>query len=187
MAYTWDVWKPSGEKSKHFGGFSTVDDFLNHYASCDPRCHYEICRDETLIAVAFDLEVMYGDALHAATIAAMGLTPSDPDGPMRISTEHIERVFPQLVGARRLVSTSHRGRSAPPGAAVDTTQHSDHIKYPDFVLKDMNARHAFKSALGECLHHLLPCLDVSVYDSNKQMRLLYSCKIDQVTPTLCSH
>jgi hypothetical protein len=130
MAYAWDVWTPSGEKSKRFGGFSTVDDFLRHYVSCDPRCHYEICRDETPIAVAFDLEVNYGDASHADTIAAMGFTPSDPDGPLRISTEHIERVFPQLVGARRLVSTSHRGRSgAPPGAAVDTTKHSYHIKY----------------------------------------------------------
>ena len=169
MAYALDVWK-LGKMSKHFGGFNTVDDFLRHYASCDPRCHYEILRDETPMAVAFDLDVKYTKNSHAETIEAMGFAPSDPDGVLRIATEHIDRVFPQLVGARRLVSTSHRPQ----------TQHSFHVKYLDFVLRDMTARRAFKAALTTHLQHLTPCIDASVYESNHQMRLLYSCKIDEL-------
>jgi len=90
MAYAMDVWKPSGEMSKHFGGFNTVDDFLRHYASCAPMmCHYEILRDTTPMAVAFDLDVKYTKNSHTETIEAMGFTPSNPDGVLRIATEHI--------------------------------------------------------------------------------------------------
>ena len=100
------------------------------------------------------------------------------DSPDAFLAAVLARLFdalPDLGYSPRWVSSSHR-----PGRKV-----SFHIKFPAYTLPDMKARALFKAVLSNGpLADLAPCIDPSVYDSNKAMRLVYSCKLDDPSRVL---
>jgi len=154
-----------GPGTKNYFGFATLDAFLAWYEKHTPKACYEILRFSLPVSVAFDVECEFDKENHQAVRVAHDLSLE----PARF-LEQVLRVIgsrlSQLAGHTPVVSSSHA-----PGKKI-----SFHIKYAHATLPDMAERDKFKQLVLNVFSDFVPVIDPSVYDQNKNMRLLYSHK-----------
>ena len=171
FALSYDIGRVSSDKKKGgkkaYEGFATIDSMLTWYARTWRRCCYEIIRESLPICVCFDLEMDFSEAKHLSVAELHGYRRDAPEAFLEHILERVTAAFPQLKeGQPPLLSSSHAaGR-----------KHSWHVKFPGHCLPTLQDRAAFKIAVGRLLGDLVPCVDTSVYDRSKNMRLLYSHK-----------
>ena len=173
-----DVLNSEGSIVKYWAGFPDNATATRFYLiqPRETRNWYEILRTTRPMCVGLDIDFKLGDPKHAPVMDRLQLRITDsPDAFLAAVLARIFAALPALGGSPRWVSSSHRA-----GHKV-----SFHIKFPAYTLHDMTARTLFRAVLSKgALAELVPCVDPSVYDANKAMRLLYSCKLDDPTRVL---
>lgn len=153
--------------AKAFEGFATIDAMLAWYARSGRRCCYEIIRETLPMCVAFDLEMDFSEAKHLIVAERHGYRRDAPEVFLNHILERVTAAFPQLKeGPPPLKCSSHAAGH----------KHSWHVKFPGHCLPKIQDRAAFMIAVGRELADLIPCLDTSVYNRNKNMRLPFSHK-----------
>ena len=177
-----DVLNVEGKIVKYWEGLADNASAVRFYLSQprETRHWYEILRATRPICVGLDVDFKLGDPAppdHVSVMERLQIRATDsPDAFMAAVLARLFAALPVLGDSPRYVSSSHR-----PGRKV-----SFHIKFPAYTLPDMAARTLFKAVLTKgVLADLAPCVDPTVYDTNKAIRLLYSCKVDTASPRPC--
>lgn len=154
-----------GKGTKNYFGFATLDAFLAWYEKHTPKACYEILRFSLPVSVAFDVECEFDKEQHQAVRVAHGLSFEPAEFLAQVSRVVATRL-PQLATHTPVVSSSHAlGKKI-----------SFHMKYAHVTLADMTERDKFKQLVLNVFGDFIPVIDPSVYDKNKNMRLLYSHK-----------
>ena len=154
-----------GKGTKNYFGFANLDAFLAWYERHTPKACYEILRFSLPVSVAFDVECEFDKEQHQAVRVAHGMSLEPAEFLAQVSRVVATRL-PQLAAHTPVVSSSHA-----PGRKI-----SFHLKYAHVTLHDMTERDKFKQLVLNVFGDFIPVIDPSVYDKNKNMRLLYSHK-----------
>jgi hypothetical protein len=167
LSVAYDRWNNVENKiGKGFLSFNTRADLWSWYSTQHKRVAYEILRETAPMCVAFDIECDYSKPDHVAVRDALRLS-MDPTAFLRSVIQQLCAVFPQLAQQEPIVSTSHK-----PGEKL-----SFHLKYAQLYLRDMEHRDRLTLIIREQLATLVPIIDPSVYSLRRQMRLLWSEKL----------